>query len=501
MTLRAQLIFAFGIVALIPLVGGGIGLFAQRTATEEAHQLVAMGQTSHRMIDAARRAEVSFQAEMNAWQRLLLAGRDDGTSMGAADAAEQETEAALRLLATEAAAARVDGASVANLLRTLRAQNSRCRDAVRRIGSGGAAEVSDAAAVIAAVDRTVTPQLAALVTTFSQRADALMADHVRRLDAKATWLGRTMLVGTIAGILLGVFFGWTTTFAVVRHLRNLTGRMMDRTAAVASSANQVSVSSATVASTTAEQASALEASSAAIAQVSARVKENADRASEARSVSETSRTAADENAAKIAQLQTAMHETVNANVNITKIVKSIDEIAFQTNLLALNAAIEAARAGEAGAGFAVVADEVRRLAHRSAEAARETADRIEDATAKTTRGAELADSVGESLRRLLENTHVVDNLVREIAGASAEQAGGLEQAVGSMQRIDRLTQSNAAAADDTAVAARALDEQAGQLRAELSTLLEQRARVLTAGRRVAQESEQAEQAERAALAA
>jgi methyl-accepting chemotaxis protein len=170
-----------------------------------------------------------------------------------------------------------------------------------------------------------------------------------------------------------------------------------------------------------------------------------------------------------------MHASVAAAGNITKIIKSIDEIAFQTNLLALNAAVEAARAGEAGAGFAVVADEVRSLAHRSAAAARETADKIEDAASKSARSAELADRVGASLQRVLENTRTVDALVSRITDASVEQAAGLEQAVSSMERIDRLTQANASSAQQTAASAHELNEEAGQLRRELRAVLDSRA--------------------------
>ena len=121
-----------------------------------------------------------------------------------------------------------------------------------------------------------------------------------------------------------------------------------------------------------------------------------------------------------------------------------------------------------------MAEEVRSLAQRSAQAARETGEKINDATAKSSRSAELADRVGQSLRRVIDGTHKVDELIGRIAEASSEQARGLEQAVSSMHRIDQLTQSNAAAAEETATAAQQLDGEASELRRELSELVEKR---------------------------
>jgi methyl-accepting chemotaxis protein len=137
--------------------------------------------------------------------------------------------------------------------------------------------------------------------------------------------------------------------------------------------------------------------------------------------------------------------------------------------------VEAARAGEFGAGFAVVATEVRQLAQRSAVAARETTAKIEDATTKGARSAELAQRVGETLHQMVENTRKVDELVSSITDASIEQTTGLEQVVASMRRIDELTQSNAAAADETATAAHSLDDHARELRRELEGILSRRA--------------------------
>lgn len=501
MTLRAQLLFAFGVVAMIPLVGGGIGIYAQRNAEQHAAETLAAADASRQMLDEARLAQVSLAVASAEWKNLLLRGADREAHdryLAAFRRAEEATDAALAQLASEAAKYGVE-----------KERTDAVRAAVADAERTYSAELSNSVAFdpasAARLDRRVTGigsevlrQVDELVRDLRTAADAKIAAQKASSARQAAWLEWIMLIGTVAGILLGGIFGALTSTAVVRHLAVLTGRMKDRTVAIASAANQVSSSSASVATTSSEQAAAIESSGAAIAQVNARVKENADRAGKARAVSQTSRTAAEESAAEISELQAAMTASVAASANITKIVKSIDEIAFQTNLLALNAAVEAARAGESGAGFAVVADEVRSLAQRSAQAARETADKIEDATAKNARGAELANRVGDTLRRVLENTRTVDALVREIAEASAEQSAGLEQTVASMQKVDHLTQSNAAAAEETAAAAHALDEQAERMRDELGAMLERRAHVLTGG--AAPKGSDAE-GERSALAA
>jgi methyl-accepting chemotaxis protein len=150
-------------------------------------------------------------------------------------------------------------------------------------------------------------------------------------------------------------------------------------------------------------------------------------------------------------------------MEVSKIVKNIDEIAFQTNILALNAAVEAARAGEAGAGFAVVADEVRSLAQRSAAAAKETADKIEAAIASTQRGSRSCGNVSESLEQIAAKVAEADTLVAEIAAAAKQQAQGIRQVGSAMTQMDKVTQGNASSAEQTSAAAAELNSQAGLL--------------------------------------
>ncbi|MCX6959601.1 MAG: methyl-accepting chemotaxis protein, partial [Verrucomicrobia bacterium] len=144
----------------------------------------------------------------------------------------------------------------------------------------------------------------------------------------------------------------------------------------------------------------------------------------------------------------------------------------QTNILALNAAVEAARAGEAGAGFAVVADEVRSLAQRSAAAAKETADKIEAAIASSRSGFECSARVGESLKQIAEKVKSTDALVADIASAATEQAQGIEQVNNAMSQMEKVTQGNAASAEESASAAEELDAQAETMKDLVAQLRE-----------------------------
>jgi methyl-accepting chemotaxis protein len=165
----------------------------------------------------------------------------------------------------------------------------------------------------------------------------------------------------------------------------------------------------------------------------------------------------------MAQVIKAMEDISVSGNEISKIIKTIDEIAFQTNLLALNAAVEAARAGEAGAGFAVVADEVRNLAIRSAEAAKNTADLIAETIANINSGSEMVNSTSEAFKIVENHAIKVAGLISEVAEASREQSQGISQITTAMSEMDKVTQSNAASSEESASAAGQLSLQAGNL--------------------------------------
>ena len=170
------------------------------------------------------------------------------------------------------------------------------------------------------------------------------------------------------------------------------------------------------------------------------------------------------------QLTESMVDISNASRETSKIIKTIDEIAFQTNMLALNAAVEAARAGESGAGFAVVADEVRSLAQRAAEAAQITADLTEIIVNQVNEGAAIVIGTNDAFSEVAESTAKAGEIVDKIDAASYEQAQGIEQVNKAVAGIDNITQRNAAGAEEASSISGALKRQAEQMKAIVGEL-------------------------------
>ena len=206
-----------------------------------------------------------------------------------------------------------------------------------------------------------------------------------------------------------------------------------------------------------------------MASMTRRNSENAEKTNE---LAKQARQAADKGVSDMQAMSAAMEAIQVSSDDIAKIIKTIDEIAFQTNILALNAAVEAARAGEAGLGFAVVADEVRNLAQRSAQAAKETAAKIEGAIARTGQGVEISSQVAQTLNEIVSKARQVDELAAEVASSSREQTQGITQINAAIGQMDKVTQSNAAHAEESAAAAKELNAQAVTMKDSVNELLQ-----------------------------
>lgn len=274
-----------------------------------------------------------------------------------------------------------------------------------------------------------------------------------------------------------VILGGLVSCAVFLILRKAIGQMRqaasdlsDGSRQVAAAATQIASASQSLAQGTSEQAATLEETSSSTAEITAITRKNAQNtATVAGNMKETSRHVEDANQ-NLRMMIASMTEINTSSEKISKIIRVIDEIAFQTNILALNAAVEAARAGEAGMGFAVVADEVRNLAHRSAQAAKDTAALIEDSIGKTSEGGLKLNLVAKSIQQITSSAAQVKILVDEIDAGSREQSRGIEQITGAVEQMEQVTQRSAANAEESAAASEEMATQAQRLAESIESL-------------------------------
>ncbi|MBR3840838.1 MAG: HAMP domain-containing protein [Erysipelotrichales bacterium] len=233
---------------------------------------------------------------------------------------------------------------------------------------------------------------------------------------------------------------------------------------VDSGADQVSAGAQALSQGATEQAASVEELSATIAEVSDHVKDTADNATEASGLSNLAGQGVMSSNEQMHQLIAAMDEITNTSNEISKIIKTIDDIAFQTNILALNAAVEAARAGAAGKGFAVVADEVRNLASKSAEAAKNTTALIENSIVAINNGAKIANETAMSLNDVVSQSSEVDSKIKQIAEASEKQAVAIAQITMGIEQISAVVQTNSATSEQSAAASEELSGQANMMK-------------------------------------
>jgi methyl-accepting chemotaxis protein/methyl-accepting chemotaxis protein-1 (serine sensor receptor) len=320
--------------------------------------------------------------------------------------------------------------------------------------------------------KTLVPMAEVLQTVTSQVLKSQDEHLVNDSDAASVsiessrWTAVVLLVLSCGAGLALVF----VVRGVNQLLRTSIDELAEASTQIAQAANQVAASSQSLAQGASEQTATIEETSSASAEIS----------SMARRTTENSRASADlvtgaqegfeKTNQSLAEMVSAMEGINASSQKISKIIKVIDEIAFQTNILALNAAVEAARAGEAGMGFAVVADEVRNLAQRCAQAAKDTADLIEESIERSNGGRVKVDQVAIAIRAITAESAKIKVLVDEINLGSVEQSSGIDQISRAITQMEQVTQSSAANAEQSAAAAEQLNAQAEHMKNVVGTL-------------------------------
>jgi len=237
---------------------------------------------------------------------------------------------------------------------------------------------------------------------------------------------------------------------------------------IQTAAKEISQGNTDLSQRTEEQASSLEETAASMEELAGTVKQNAENAKQANQLAMAASSIAVQGGEAVSEVVTTM-SAINASARkIEDIISVIDGIAFQTNILALNAAVEAARAGEQGRGFAVVAGEVRNLAQRSASAAKEIKELINDSVEKTSAGTTMVENAGKTIQEVVTSVKRVSDIIGEIAAASVEQSTGIDQVNSAVTQMDEVTQQNAALVEQAAAAAESLMDQVEELNAAVN---------------------------------
>lgn len=310
-----------------------------------------------------------------------------------------------------------------------------------------------------------------LMAAVTEINDEIAAKELETANSNAFLVEAASLIGLVVGVGLALVLGFFISRSISSNLREVIDSLNSGAEQVNASSEQLSGASQELSESASEQAAGLEQTTSSLEEMETQTKQTAENANEAElAVKETEPRVA-KGVEAMERMSQAMDDIQEASEATSKILKTIDDIAFQTNLLALNAAVEAARAGEAGKGFAVVAEEVRNLAQRSAQAAQDTSELIEKSHTSSERGSKVAKEVSENLNLIKDSVSQVGTLVLEISAAGKEQATGITEINSVMTEMDKVVQQNASSSEESASAAEELSSQASELKQVVNQLV------------------------------
>ncbi len=466
-TIRKRLFTAFGAVVALFII---FGANAVRTANALNHHVSTIVESNAAAMETAARLEsLSMELSAAADMVVVAAYRKDVKGIESEWAALSD---AYRTLgpAADALVARTG----------IDANRQRARDVVvamgkwhalaeRAVGYGREGRLAEADAAMQESEQ-YSDDIAGVLVGEIFEAESSHLQAARASAAATKRSGDLVFVGmacAMAALAVGV---WMVLRRIDGHLRHLAIDLRQGASQVTGASSQVAQSSQQLSQGAAQQAAALEEASASLEEMASMTRRNAENARHASAtVADAGRLVTSANES-LRTLVTAMADIEESSGQITRIVKTIDEIAFQTNILALNAAVEAARAGEAGLGFAVVADEVRTLAQRSAQAAKDTAALVDASAASAAGGTARVQAVAGAMAAIADNSSKLGALVGDVSTATEQQAQGISQVSQAVSQMERVTQSTAATAEECAAASEELNAQAEQSLADVRTL-------------------------------
>jgi len=301
--------------------------------------------------------------------------------------------------------------------------------------------------------------------------DRLFTEAIKSGDDSYRVLLSLIMGVFAASMLLAVVVRWVVK-GILTTLRAATHDLAQGAQHVASASAQVASSSQSLSQGATEQAASLEQTSASMEEIASMTRMNAENTHQAAGMMADAEKQVHGANAALSAMVASMSAIKESSDKVSKIIKTIDEIAFQTNILALNAAVEAARAGEAGMGFAVVADEVRTLAQRSAQAAKDTAVLIEESIAKANDGNQKVGLVTSAIAAITDSSVKAKGLIDEVSVASRQQSQGIEQVSQAIAQMEKVTQTNAASAEESAAVSEELSAQAEEASSVVKRLMD-----------------------------